>query len=326
MERYIADTASEQARRGWQVTVVGGAPDRMRSELAAGVQVRPARTTTDVVRQLRGISGADVLHGHMTAAELPAVLFKKRLGSRLVVTRHFAKRRGSSVLGRCAAPLIRARIDQQISISEFVAASIGEPSLVILNGTARRSLTRGSERTDSVLVMQRLETEKDTATAVRAFARSHLPELGWQLDVCGRGSEEGDLRHLVSSLEIGQSVRFHGFVNDVYERLSRASLFLATAPAEPFGLAVVEAMAVGTPVIATSSGAHPETLGEAGAFFPPGDVDAAAEQLTGLGTDVARRQTLGAQLRKRQRAMLSIEHHVDQLDAVYAGRSKATAT
>jgi glycosyltransferase involved in cell wall biosynthesis len=318
VERYIADTSAELARRGWAVTVLGGDPRRMRAQLPAIVDHYPAATIVDLARTLPRLPRQDVVHAHMTAAELPAAVLKRRLGGRLVVTRHFPFPRGSTLPGRLARPLIARQVNVQIAVSHFVAANVEGASVVIHSGVAA-SARVPEVRENTVLVLQRLEPEKDTATALRAWARAGLARCGWRLIIHGRGRDEAALRSLAAALGIDAWVDFAGFTDEPRAALARSGLLLATTPREAFGLAVVEAMAEATPVVAAAGGAHPETLGEAGAYFEPGDADACAECLTRLAGSASQRQASGAALRDRQRAEFTVTGHTDQLEAVYAG-------
>jgi glycosyltransferase involved in cell wall biosynthesis len=317
VERYVADISAELARRGWMVTVLGGDSRRMRAQLPATIDHHPAATVMDVARALRMLPRQDVVHAHMTAAELPAALLKRRLGGRLVVTRHFPAVRGSTLPGRLARPLIARQVDAQVAVSRFVAAHVDGASTVIHNGVAPSSRDPAA-RENTVVVLQRLEPEKDTATALHAWARAGLARRGWRLVIHGRGGREAALRLLAAELGIGATVDFAGFTDEPRAALACCGLLLATAPREPFGLAVVEAMAEATAVLAAAGGAHLETLGEAGAYFEPGDADACAERLTHLACSAREREEIGAALRDRQRAQFTVTGHADRLEAVYA--------
>jgi glycosyltransferase involved in cell wall biosynthesis len=315
VERYIADAAAELSRRGWRVTVIGGDPAAMRRELPDQVAHEPAATVGQTYRALRSVGRCDIVHAHMTAAELPAALLKKRARARLVVTRHFVARRGSSPAGRVAARLIERRMDLQIATSRFVAAATSSPSVVVHNGV--RTSDEQADRELVVVMMQRLEREKDTATAIRAWAVSGLAGQGWRLTVHGNGSEQGALRELCTSLGVADAVELAGFTDDARTALRSAEIFLTTAVADAFGLAVVEAMAEATPVVATGAGAHPETLGVDGAYFEVGDADGCAAALNRLAAAPEERRAIGVRLRDRQRQLFSIESHVDQLESLY---------
>lgn len=315
VERYIVDTATELRNRGWLVTVIGGQADRMRAELPADVAYHPAVTVVDVTRALWRVGRCDVVHAHMTAAELPAAVLKVFRRQRLVITRHFATQRGRSVPGRVVARFIERQLDVQIAISRYVADSTDSPCVVIHNGVTPSD--RSLPRDQVVLVLQRLQQEKDTALALRAWAQSGQLGAGWRLVIRGRGAEEPALRALANDLGVTASVDFAGFTDEPRLALARAAALLATARAEPFGLAVVEAMAEATPVIASNSGAHPETLGADGVYFAAGNVTECAAALARLAASPITRAEVGERLRKRQRELFSVSAHVDRLEREY---------
>jgi glycosyltransferase involved in cell wall biosynthesis len=314
VERYVSDVSNVLAARGWDVAVVGGDPSHMRAVLEPGIRFQEAASTTAVVRALRSLAPVPLVHAHMTAAELGAVLTKPLTRAKVLSTRHFAAPRGASPLVRAMAKLLARGIDTEIAISEFVAHAVeGEP-LVLLNGVPSELAAADARR---VLVMQRLEVEKDTPTAVRAFRGSGLADAGWHLDIAGRGSQEESLRSLVKAEGLGMQTQFLGFVSDPAALRAAGGIFLAPAPAEPFGLSVVEAMAAGLPVVAADGGAHRETLGETGLFFPPGDTEKCALALSALAASPEQRRAAARAVRLRQQERLTLVGHVDALEAVY---------
>jgi glycosyltransferase involved in cell wall biosynthesis len=313
VERYIAAVAPRLAARGVDVRVIGS--DALGRVLPPDLPFRPAATTWDVAAGLRS-ARADIVHVHMTAAEFAAALVTRR--SAIVCTRHFTGRRGKSAGGHVAAELVRRRLAAQISISDAVATSIGEPSTRIYHGVDRRDA--GTHDEQSVLVLQRLEAEKDTHVALRAWAATRVRGIGWSLGIAGAGSQRAELEQLAAALGVHESVRFLGHVSDVETRLARAGMLLATAPCEPFGLSVVEAMAAATPVIAAAGGGHLETVGavEEARLFPAGDAEACAALIDELAADVDARHRYGQALQRSQRARFDLDHHVDSLIELYA--------
>jgi glycosyltransferase involved in cell wall biosynthesis/GT2 family glycosyltransferase len=327
VERYIADIAREFATRGHNVTVIGGEHRTMLNAIGdSAVALERGETMGRVGRALvRRGRRADVLHLHMTAAEAAAVMMWPVVHTPSIATRHFAAPRGSSVAGRLAAPLIRRRITREISISRYVATSTGEPSAVLLNAVADAPAV--DPVAPVVLMVQRLEPEKRTIDGLAAWSSSSLPDEGWELWIAGEGSQRGTLEREVASMKL-RGVRFFGQRHDVDDLRRRAGLYLATAPTEPFGLAVAEAMAAGLPVVAAAGGGHLETIGAAAPelLFPPGDVDACGCLLRDLAHDLARRRRLGAEVRAFQQAALSLDAHVDRLVEIYRGCSKRGAS
>jgi glycosyltransferase involved in cell wall biosynthesis len=321
VERYVTYVAVELARRGHEVEVIGGDPGRMRAALdPAGVEHRAAATMPAVARAAVRGPRPDLLHAHMTAADLAAVVGRPVVRRPVVSTLHFAHRRGHSPATRTLYRSLRPFITTEVAISRFVAAEAGGDPIVIPNGIPTTPPAPSDGRENVVVMAQRLEREKDTATALRAWREAGLRHAGWSLQLLGGGAERSALARQAADLGLDGSVELVGSVDDVAARLRRASLFVATAPAEPFGLAVVEAMAAGLPVVAADGGAHRETIAPAspGTLFPPGDASAAARILDELGADAERRATLAATGRARFEAEYTIETHVDRLEALYA--------
>src|SRR5690606_23141029 len=97
VERHIATLAVAQAQAGHEVTVIGGDTAKMRSAFgSAQVVAVPGNTVAEVINQVRRNRSVDIVHAHMTAAELAASLASR---SPIVATRHFARKRGTTPVG-----------------------------------------------------------------------------------------------------------------------------------------------------------------------------------------------------------------------------------
>ena len=313
VERYVSEVAAALSVLGHELVVVGGDPAAMRAALPPAVEHRAAETTAQVARELARCGRPDVVHAHMSAAELAAVATRRVHRAPIVATRHFASQRGSSLPSRVVTRTVARGLALEISISQFVADASGPGSVVLHNGVRDRPL--GTERERTVLVMQRLEPEKDTATAVRAFAVSGLYEQGWRLQIAGRGSQLQALQGL--SDDLGCEIEWLGFQDDPVPLLTRSGVLLAPAPEEPFGLTVVEAMACGLPVVATSTGAHAETVCASETLFAAHDARSGARVLAGLCLDEVALQRVGAEQQRRQRLLFGLDRHVAVLESKY---------
>lgn len=96
------------------------------------------------------------------------------------------------------------------------------------------------------------------------------------------------------------AVRFLGEREDVPQLLAALDLLLVPSWSEPFGRSIIEAMAMGTPVLATDAGGPPEILddGVTGRLLPPRDAQAWADAAHALLTDDAGRAAMGASARE----------------------------
>ncbi len=302
VERHVATLAAAQARLGHDVAVVGGDLVEMRRAMAEGVPLYEARTTLAVaagVQRLHHTFAPDVVHAHMTAAEIGAGIGLGLHATPLVATLHFARPRGANPVNATVARFAARRLRGQIAVSKYVAAHSDGDSTVIYPGVPLDATPPDpAERSSIVLVAQRLESEKSTDLAVAAFARSGLAAEGWRLDIAGDGAQRAPLRALVTDVGITEGVRFLGHRSDLPELMRRSGILLAPCQVEGVGLTVLEAMAVGLPVIAAGAGGHLETVGQArqAAFFAPGDAGEAAEELRRLAGDPKTRAAYGQEL------------------------------
>ncbi|HEY9374443.1 glycosyltransferase [Streptomyces sp.] len=117
-----------------------------------------------------------------------------------------------------------------------------------------------------LLLCSRLSVEKRPGTALDALAELRAAGVGAALVVAGDGPLRGALERRARAR--GLPVRFLGHVADreaLADLQASADICLAPGPAETFGLSALEALACGTPVVASASSALPEVLGSAGA-------------------------------------------------------------
>ena len=123
-----------------------------------------------------------------------------------------------------------------------------------------------------------LRRQKDFPTLLRAFA--HLRrERPARLVILGRGRQAARLQRLARRLGVAADVTLGGFVANPYPYLAHASLFALSSRWEGFGNVLVEALALGTPVVATDCRSGPREILEDGALgplVPPGDAKALA--------------------------------------------------
>jgi glycosyltransferase involved in cell wall biosynthesis len=333
VERYVCDVASEIATQGWKAAVVGGDAERMPAALHHEVSWLPGATPTESLRSLAKLGRRDVCHAHLTIAETLAVTTRPLHKAHVISTRHIAARRGSSRAGRLLAPWIAARLTREIAVSGFVAERMERPPDAVISNGVRLSPCLWKRSNRVVLVLQRLEREKDTLTALRAWRSSQLAEEGWSLRVVGEGSEREGLEAWVAANGV-IGVVFAGWVSDVSSEFADAGILLAPGPNDSFGFAVVEAMAAGVPVVACAAGGHLETVGllPNAPMFAPDEAEAAAGALRSLLSGEAR-FAASSSVRRLVEQEFTLARHVDRLLVEYEalgqsanGRRRARVT
>lgn len=159
----------------------------------------------------------------------------------------------------------------------------------------------------------RLEPHKQPDLVVRAVARLG----GAELDVLGGGSMLAALRRLARDLGVEGRVRLHGYVPDPRDLLARADVAVSGSRHEPLGLSVLEALAMGKPVVAFRVGGIPEIVrhGDTGWLVGEISVGAMTRALGAVGERAGLR-AMGA----RARAFVEAECRIETMCGGYAAQ------
>jgi len=137
----------------------------------------------------------------------------------------------------------------------------------------------------------------------------------------GNESHLERLHALVDQLALQERVVFTGEVRDSCPVYAASDLVvLPSAQAEPFAGVVLEAMAMGKPVIATALGGSLDQVvdGETGYLVPPADAGALAEKIRAFFEDPNLGKVMGAAGRERVHTHFNVERMVEKVETVYA--------
>jgi N-acetyl-alpha-D-glucosaminyl L-malate synthase BshA len=158
---------------------------------------------------------------------------------------------------------------------------------------------------------------KRVRDVVRVFARIRRA-MPATLIMIGDGPERDDAEREAVDLKVDESVRFLGRLGNVANLLQASDLFLLPSQSESFGLAALEALACGVPVVGSRAGGIPELVedGLSGILEPPGSVEAMARRSIELLRDPDRfaRMRQGALARAAQ---FSSNEIVPRYEALY---------
>jgi glycosyltransferase involved in cell wall biosynthesis len=236
------------------------------------------------VRKLSALADTIVAWG---ARAVLAIAPLRRRPPLLAVHMDLLPRRGVGAAVRWAT----RRADGVAAASRAIAAAVGAPHATILEpGVDLHRFTpapppAGPPR---ALVLAALVPWKRPDLALEVAAR--VP--GLELELAGAAIESDAfvraLETRAARPDLAGRVAFLGRLDDPREALARAHCLLHCADAEPWGLALVEALAGGRPVIAADAGGPREIVADgAGRLFPPGDAAAAAAALEAVLRDPA---------------------------------------
>lgn len=175
-----------------------------------------------------------------------------------------------------------------------VANDLVAPHAVVGPEVSVPSIDRDAGR---VVVLGRLAPGKRLGHVIRAFARVSAEVPGARIELWGEGAQRADLETLVAELGLDQVVTLPGLTTDPGAVLDRAAVYLTTSAFEGQGLALAEALAHGTPVVAYDIRYGPRDMlaGGGGILVPDGDEDALVDALRRVLTDAALRERLSTE-------------------------------
>ena len=158
------------------------------------------------------------------------------------------------------------------------------------------------EREHTIVTVGRIDENKNQALLLRAFALIAADYPDYQIILYGKGDQEENLKQLADNLEIADRVIFVGNVSDVAGKIKKAGVFVLTSNTEGMPNALIEAMVLGLPVIATDCPCGgPRDLiedGVNGILTPVGDVDKMKENLQHILNDLQNALHMGQTARK----------------------------
>ena len=352
-ESHMAELAQRLQGLGVAVRVACPLP----SPLAARVTVDavpvvpiPKRGLLDAaaVRTLVGLlrtGEVDLLHAHNGRTALLAALAVTVAGcGRCVVTQHFLEPshvgRGGvkGALSHQMHRWVSGRMARFIAISDAVrhmmlarADAPDEKIIVVPNGIsapeettlAPPSVTRAKMDigldVPLIVCVARLETEKDVPTLIAAM--THVAQA-CPVAVCvvaGDGSQKETLQAQIQAARLERSVRLLGFQSDALSLIRAGDVFVLPSVAEPFGLVLLEAMALKKPVVAVRAGGPVEIVedGATGLLVPPADPHAMADALRRLLADPLSARRMGAAGRVRFEERFTARQMADATLDVY---------
>lgn len=342
-EVCLANLARGLRERGHEVTCVVRPDARLARELPArGLPVveLPLRdwfepfTVARLAAWIRR-ERVDVVHAHNPRDWFIATAATVGTGALCVGSRHVLRPVAHQAAKRTFLMRLGALIAVSDAVREAAAGLVESGRLVTVpNGieaarpgraaalALRRELGLGPDR-PVVGCVARLAPEKGLVDLLDAAAllRARWPQLAVVLvGDAPAGSRHGaELRRRAARLGLGGNVHFCGYRPRAADLSAAFDIHVTPSLAEPFGLATLEAMAQGRPVVATASGGSPELVddGVEGFLVPPGDPARLAGRLDCLLDSPGLRREMGRRGRSRAERDFSLDLMVERTEAVY---------
>lgn len=212
-----------------------------------------------------------------------------------------------------------------VYVSEELADRMGRPpgSTVIHNGVEDPP-TDGDRPPEfdpgciHLVAVGRLEPVKDLGMLIQAVAMSEYRSVT-RLHLVGDGPLRSSLETMARNLGVQDNVRFHGFRTDALQWIGHADALVLSSRHEGIPYVLLEALALGTPVVATAVGGIPEVIRNDvdGLLVPPADAPALAAALARLHTDPALRARLSEGGRRRVVDEFSARRMAERYAAIY---------
>jgi glycosyltransferase involved in cell wall biosynthesis len=330
-ERHLLTLLPALAERGLDVSFLGlddpsRAPDPFYESLSVPFERLSAPRDIDArlaLRVGRAVRRADLVHTHLVHADVYGAFGARRL----VSTKHNDDPFRAGPF-RFVERALTVRASRVIAITHALAQFLlrrvglrGGKIEVIHYGLDELPQAWGENAPDDIpeqarvlLAVCRLEPQKGVDVAIRALPRIRERHPAAHLVVLGDGPRRAELAELARAL--GVPVHLPGRVPDVAAWLRRADILVHPARWEGFGLALLEAMLAGLPIVATKVSSIPEIVvhGKTGLLVRADDPAALADAVNRTLDDP---RGYGERGRARARAEFSVERMTDRTLAVY---------
>ena len=334
-ERHLADLSRALTDLGHEVYAATVPDSPLDAELSFLTEERTlALSRRNYPKNLTALAGfvrangIEIVHAH-AARDYHLAAMAVRLASRgrLVLTRHtlFPLRRINRQLLKNAGRVIA--VSQAVAESLRSNGVIESSKITVVHNGIDIDRFEQAIAQDRILIgtVGHLAPIKGHDIFVRAAAlvSARRPDVHFVIigeDKSLRMDQRKLLENLVAELGLNEIVAMPGWQDDVPSALSSLTLFVSAARSEPFGLAIVEAMAAGLPIVATASEGALEILedGRTGKLVPVDDPPALAQAINDLLDHPDERLRLGRNARLAAREHYSLSRMARDTERVYS--------
>jgi glycosyltransferase involved in cell wall biosynthesis len=341
-ERHVVDLSNALAERGHALHLAVVPDSRLISHLRnidpQNIFTLPFRNALDFqsawkLRKFVREREIEIIHAHVARDyPLAALALGRSSGAKLVLTRHVMFPLSS------VHRLTKRRVTKIIAVSQAVADNLYAQNIfdvdqitIIRHGIdldrfrlRPKSASHGNDRALCVGMLGEISPVKGQEDFLRAAAIIVHQADYVKFVIAGRdnsadGRHRREIEALVRDLALTGRVDLIDGINDVSKFFPDLDVFVSAASSEAFGLAIVEAMACGVPVVATATAGAREIIedNQTGRLVPIHDVARMARVISELLTDPAQRELLAANARREVHEKFSVARMLDETEKLY---------
>jgi glycosyltransferase involved in cell wall biosynthesis len=357
-EKHLADLANALTQRGHEVYAALPSRSPLREELYAlpaqnifTLRLRNALDIGSALKLARLVREhqIEIVHAHVARDyPLAALATRRNHEAKLVITRHVLfplKKLHSVTLSHVARVIcVSNAVKRALSAQKIFNA---KKLSVIPNGIDFRRLDASLEDFDreefrsrmkippgSLLIgtvgeIKKQKGHEDFLRAASLIARgrkdAHFVIVG--ADSTSTGKHRLSLERLIAELNLTTRVHLTGWLDDVAPLLAALDVYVSASHTESFGLAIVEAMALGLPIVATATEGAQEIINgeDTGVLVHVGDVEAMASAVLRLLEDANARKRIGTLARTTARTRFSLATMVNETEKAYLEKQESEA-
>lgn len=272
----------------------------------------------------------DVVQAHLFHINLHAAIAATLAGVPVVITTEHGRNPWKTSIHRIIekrliSPLVtmRVAVSQDIRDLRVRHEEVSADKITVIRNCVQipeRPIRYDGGGVFRIGTVGRLVAAKDYAALINAFKKLIEEGLNTELIFVGDGPERSRLESMVKDLEIAQYVRFLGFQADVKSSLSKFDIFALSSLTEGIPIAMLEAMAMGVPVVATRVGGIPEVIEDNvdGLLVEARNPLALADALMKLIKDNSFRKRIGETSRTKVARLFSCKVICEQYEKLYS--------
>jgi len=335
IEHRMHDTCKLLAERGHDVTILTGRlPDTEEEEERDGYRIirlrsrliniynPPFISSKNVLGTLNGLDADIVNYNYRWAPSYNKDLAKYE--GKKVFTYHNMWGEGMGLTGRISEIQDNRfrkclnTFDHVICVSDFVRndlirRGISEDMTTTVPSCLNSFPDIADGEEDFILSLGRLVKTKGLDHLIEA-----MREVDAKLIICGRGPESGRLEKLIRKRGLESRIEMKGYVSEEEKAhlMGSCKFFVMPSLFESFGLAAVELMSYGRPMICTDVNGLPDTVQGGGIIVPPKDPKALSDAMNGLLGDPDERMRLGKAARV-QAEIFNWDDNISKIEEVY---------